>query len=193
MKPTTGRYFYWIDDGRPMCFCGKCRGLSASDQALLLENEMVKALREFDPNASLAHLAYSLTLDPPREVRPDESVFLEFAPIGPRDRFIAKTDPSWNKEREALDGNLAVFPSATAQALEYWLDSSMWSHWAGRDKAVRVPWDRDVFERDLAFYGSRGVRNVTTFAVYLGADYVQKYGGFPLDEYGGGLYGWHPE
>ena len=21
LRPTTGRYFYWIDDGKPMCMC----------------------------------------------------------------------------------------------------------------------------------------------------------------------------
>ena len=45
LRPTTGRYFFWIDDGQPMCRCPQCRGLSESDQALILENALLGALR----------------------------------------------------------------------------------------------------------------------------------------------------
>src|SRR5207245_243711 len=58
LRPTTGRYFYWGDDGKPWCRCPECKGLSDSDQATLLENHLLKALRRHDPRASLAHLAY---------------------------------------------------------------------------------------------------------------------------------------
>ena len=44
LKPTTGRYFYWMDDGRPMCRCSRCRVYSDSEQALILENEVLRAL-----------------------------------------------------------------------------------------------------------------------------------------------------
>jgi hypothetical protein len=69
LRPTTGRYFYWIDDGQPMCRCPKCRGLSDSDQALLLENRLWEALRGDDPRATLAHLPYARTLSPPTPPR----------------------------------------------------------------------------------------------------------------------------
>jgi hypothetical protein len=36
LRPTTGRYFYWGDDGKPWCRCPQCKGLSDSDQATLL-------------------------------------------------------------------------------------------------------------------------------------------------------------
>ena len=193
MRPTTGRYFYWIDDGRPMCHCKSCRGLSYSDQALILENRIVKALRRIEPNVSLAHLAYLNTLNPPEEIKPEDGIFLEFAPIGPKDKFIPKTDEEWNKEATALDGNLQVFGNDTAHILEYWLDVSMWSNWKGRPNAVPLPWDERVFAQDLDFYGSRGVRSVTTFAVYMDADYIKKYGEPPLDEYGQGLRAWRSE
>ena len=38
LRPTTSRYFYWGDDGRPWCQCPKCRELSPSEQALVIEN-----------------------------------------------------------------------------------------------------------------------------------------------------------
>ena len=84
LRPTTGRYFYWGDDGRPGCRCEKCRELSDSEQALVAENYMAKALRAHDPRAGLAHLAYSRTLAAPRAVRPEPNVFLEYAPIARR-------------------------------------------------------------------------------------------------------------
>lgn len=59
LRPTTGRYFCWIDDGQPMCRCPKCRELSDSEQTLVLENRVLAALREDDPQATLAHLAYA--------------------------------------------------------------------------------------------------------------------------------------
>jgi hypothetical protein len=40
LPSTTGRYFYWIDDGMPMCRCPKCRGYSDSDQALIFANHL---------------------------------------------------------------------------------------------------------------------------------------------------------
>ena len=36
LRPTTGRYYYWGDDGLPWCRCRQCVGLSDSDQSLLL-------------------------------------------------------------------------------------------------------------------------------------------------------------
>jgi len=79
LPSTTGRYFYWLDDGRPMCRCPQCRGLSDSDQALLVENRVLAAIRSVEPHATLAHLAYATTLAAPAQVQPDPGIFLEFA------------------------------------------------------------------------------------------------------------------
>ena len=82
LRPTTGRYFFWMDDTRPMCRCPSCRGLSDSDQALLFENALLRALKRADPRSTLAHLCYKSTLQPPRSILPEPGIFLEFAPIG---------------------------------------------------------------------------------------------------------------
>src|SRR5579872_2696117 len=82
LRPTTGRYFLWGDDGQPWCRCPQCRGFSDSEQALLLENHLVRELqRHVNPRAQLAHLAYANTITTPRQVKPAPGVFLEFAPI----------------------------------------------------------------------------------------------------------------
>ena len=195
LRATTGRYFYWIDDGKPMCRCGKCRGLSDSDQALLLENRLVESLQEVHPGATLAHLAYAQTLDPPTQVKPDSRVFLEFAPIHRRhDNPLAKRDVTYGdlshgRVLDALDANLEVFPAETAQALEYWLDVSRFSLWK-RDKTVKLPWHPDVFRSDLNEYARRGIRHITSFAAWIDGDYVRRFGEPPLKEYGRGFFEW---
>jgi hypothetical protein len=185
LRPTTGRYFYWGDDGQPWCRCPECKGLSDSDQATLLENHLLRALRRHDPRASLAHLAYLNSLSPPARVRPEPGVFLEYAPIKRRYDILyeKQSGPGQADGLEALDANLKVFPADTAQVLEYWLDVSRFSQW--KRPAVRLPWRRDVLEADVATYASRGIRHVTSFAVSVDADYRRRYGepGF-IREYG---------
>jgi hypothetical protein len=176
LKPTTGRYFFWGDDGQPWCRCPQCREFSDSDQALLLENHLVSALRQLDPRAQLAHLAYANTLTPPKQVKPAPGVFLELAPIHRRydTPYAQQTGPQARDTLKSLEENLRVFPADTAQVLEYWLDVSRFSRW--RRPAVKLPWRRDVLEADAQTYARLGLRHVTTFAVWIDADYVKRFG-----------------
>jgi len=190
LRPTTGRYFLWGDDGKPWCRCDQCRGLSDSDQALVLANHIAKVLRAFDAQARVAHLAYANTLVAPREVKPAESVFLEFAPINRRyDVAYAKqTGPADRDGLALLDANLKVFPAETAQVLEYWLDVSRASKW--KRPSAKLPWDKEVFRADVETYGARGIRHVTTFAAWVDADYRKRFGEPEfISEYGAGLGG----
>jgi hypothetical protein len=186
LRPTTGRYFYWGDDGRPGCRCPQCRELSDSEQALLVENYVAKALRRHDPRAQLAHLAYSTTLAAPRQIKPEPNVFLEYAPIARR-YDIPYTEQMEGRDGLAnLDANLRIFPAATAQVLEYWLDVSRFSRW--KRPAVKLPWKRDVFLADVRAYRKRGIRHLTSFACYIDEDYVRRHGApAAIDEYGAGL------
>jgi hypothetical protein len=136
----------------------------------------VRALRVVDPEASLAHLAYSNTLAPPKAVKAEPRVFLEYAPIRRRYdlAYSKQTDPAQPDALSALDANLRVFPADTAQVLEYWLDVSRFSGW--KRPAVKLPWRPDVLEADVATYRSRGIRHVTSFAVYVDADYRRRFG-----------------
>jgi len=86
-----------------------------------------------------------------------------------------------------LDSNLMVFGRDNAQVLEYWLDVSLFSSWK-RDAKKKLPWRSDVFLQDIAAYAERGIRHVTSFAVYMDTDYVKRYGEPPLEEYGKGLH-----
>ena len=176
LTPDTSRYFYWGDDGLPWCECSQCKELTPSDQALVVENRILQGLRTIDTQATLAHLAYTNTLAPPKLVKPAKGIFLEYAPIHRRYDLPYKEqlDPAQPDGLHLLDANLKVFPSETAQVLEYWLDVSMFSKWMR--PAVQLPWRRDVLESDLSTYASRGIRHITSFAVYVDDAYKRLHG-----------------
>ncbi|NPV45783.1 MAG: DUF4838 domain-containing protein [Armatimonadetes bacterium] len=197
LKSTTGRYFFWIDDGQPMCRCPQCRGLSDSDQALVLVNSLLKAVRTVDPAARLCHLAYTRTLRPPTQVRPEPGIFLQFAPIErtferPLSDRAARLVPGYPTHGELLDhldGNLEWFGADGADVLEYWLDNSRFSGWK-RENVRRVPWNREVFRDDLRTYAQRGIRHVRTYAFWYDRDYLARFGEPPVDEYAADLCRW---
>jgi hypothetical protein len=197
LPSTTGRYFYWMDDGAPMCYCKDCKQLSESEQALLIENAIIKTLREKIPEASLAHLAYVSKMKPPEKVKPAKGVFLEFAPIyrswaKPLKESTAMPDINipdngeeipHGKTLDLLKKNLKVFPAATAQVLEYWLDVSLQSRW--QKPAKKLSWHPDVCKSDVNTYTSLGIRHITSFAAYIDADYKQAYSDLSfIKEYG---------
>jgi hypothetical protein len=188
-RPTTGRYFYWPDDGAKWDFSASGRELNASDQALLVENHIVKALRKHvDPEATLSHISYHHTLAAPTAVKPETGMFLEFAPIL-RDYSKSLADRSAKTRRphdthpdpttnggylDILEANLKLFGVESAQVLEYWLDVSMFSKWTR--PAVKLPWDRQICEADVALYRKLGLQHVTSFATFIDADYVKLHG-----------------
>jgi len=171
LKPTTHRYFMWTDDmHNAFCECENCKHYSASEQALLYENRILSILRKIDPEAQVAHLAYQSTLQAPENVKPDEGVFLEYAPIQ-RNYDIGLTESHLNN----LKGNLKVFPKETAHILEYWLDVSMFSGWK-RDKLVKLPWNKAHVKRDIEDYRSLGIRSITSFGAWINKKYENQYG-----------------
>ena len=172
LSPDTHDYYFWLDDAENnRCECEKCRTLSASDQSLIVANAIADELRRFDSSARVCYLAYLGTLTPPKSVKPAPGVFLEYSPMK-RDRSI----PVWeddNVKRE-LDALFDVFEPGEAKILEYWYDNSMFSNWKKPPKKFTP--DNERIAREIDFYRSLGVGNVTSFACYLGADYEALYG-----------------
>lgn len=172
LSPDTHDYYFWLDDAENnRCECEKCRTLSASDQSLIVANAIADELRRFDSSARVCYLAYLGTLTPPKSVKPAPGVFLEYAPMK-RDRSI----PVWeddNVKRE-LAALFDVFEPGEAKILEYWYDNSMFSNWKKPPKKFTP--DNERIAREIEFYRSLGVGNVTSFACYLGADYEALYG-----------------
>ena len=192
LRPGNHRYYFWLDDNAPVCCCPLCREFSPSEQALIVENRMLREIRKVDPKARLAHLAYSHFMDPPVKVQPDEGIFLEFAPIYRswdvplvvEDALCPRGYPVSNGDNlRWLEANLQVFDAEDAVVLEYWLDASLFSRW--KRPAVELPWRADVCRSDLATYARYGIRNVTSFAVYMDAEYFERFPSTaPVEEYG---------
>ncbi len=170
MKPTTHRYFFWPDDAQIPCLCENCRKYTASEQNLLYENRFLEMLREYDKEATLAHLAYAKALDAPRKVRANSGIFLEYAPIG-RD-YKSSLSPN---EAAAYKANLLAFPAYSQHILEYWLDESMFSQWKPNE-LVPLPDNSVQCAEDITFYRGNGACSITTFATWLNGRYVEKYG-----------------
>jgi hypothetical protein len=162
---------------------------------------IIEALKTFDPEATLAHLCYANTTQPPTKIKPHEDIFLEFAPFY-RDWTHPLSD-TWvqgqqgmthAKYLKSLADHLKVFPAETAQVLEYWMDDSLFSGW-NPNNLKEVPWNYEgVFLKDLDTYASYGIRYITCYCAYVGPDYVKKFG-FPqfLVDYASGLYNYEPK
>ena len=184
LAPTTHRYHLWAGDNKAWCNCAPCSRYSPSDQNTLLMNAMLEGVRSVDPHAQLAYLAYLETLPPPRLVRPADGLFLEFAPY--RRSFLQPLDARdchINRHHvEALDELLEVFDADQAVVLEYWIDVSYWSNY--RRPAVCVKPDPDRLSRDIRVYTEKGIRVITSFAVYMDQEYFEKCGTEAVLEYG---------
>ena len=165
-------YYLWQDDvDGGACECKDCRGLSASDQSLVVANAIANKLRETIPDARVCYLAYQNTLAPPTAVKPAPGVFLEYAPFK-RDRSV----PVWQDDavKRELDALFTVFNPDETKILEYWYDNSMFSGWKKPPKKFTP--DNDRIASEIEFYRSTGINNVSSFACYLGADYEALYG-----------------
>ena len=86
-----------------------------------------------------------------------------------------------------LEEKMKVFIAETAVVLEYWIDVSLFSRW--QKPAVKLPWNKPVFEADIGLYAKMGIRNITSFAVFIDDKYLEMYGKYLpfLSKYGRGL------
>lgn len=182
--PWNGRFYHlWIDDvAAAPCMCRYCRELTASDQAMIIYNAMLRGLKSYRSDAALSYLAYHGTINAP-EIKADDGIFLEFAPIRRRfDKCICDPDCAENlKEIENLDALLAFFGTKNSKVLEYWMDNSLFSGW--KKPYVKLPFNREVLQKDIEFYRSKGFENITSFGCFLGEEYAAEYGIPPVKEY----------
>lgn len=198
--PKTGRYYFWLDDGGKKCHCPLCKELNDSDQALLIENAIIKKLKELDKSNTLAHLAYTDTIVPPKKVKPEAGIFLEYAPFQrvwdkPLSDRLAKRDGMTITHGDYIDyleANLKIFPKETTQILEYWLDVSLFSGW--KKPPVKLPFNREALLSDIETYAKMGIKNITTFAVYVGGEYQKLHQDISfVSVYGNALKSYTPE
>jgi hypothetical protein len=160
--------------------------LSISDAVLMFTNEMLKAIRTLRPTARMSFLAYWSTWEVPKTVKPSNGVFLELAPMF-RCFSHAIPDPACpinsKKILPVIEDMLEVFVPAEAHVLGYWLDASLFGR--GRYKALsgRLPQMGNIIKQDLRYYKSRGITNISTFAVGVDREYLSKYASPALFHY----------
>ena len=166
--------YFWLDDAKSgSCYCEKCRGRTYSDHQLSVINAMLARLRrEWDPSARMCYLAYYEALSLPKEVTPQEGVFLEYAPI---ERYTMPETAAWSDGvRKNIRDLLAFFGQDGAKVLEYWYDNSLFSRWKKPPKEFRL--DKARQDADLTEYRALGFSTVASFACFLGEDYVALFG-----------------
>ena len=173
---SSHRFYFWLDDTNSLrCHCPKCAKLSGSDQQLLVVNRLAKALREVFPDAQVPYLAYYGTLEPPTQVKPGEGVFLEYALMA---KYKNPNSDGYRTyvpmEQKYLKPLMEMFGKENAKVLEYWIDNSMYSNYTKPPKILNV--DPEPVRKDIAYYKSLGIDEITTFACYLGQDYEDLYG-----------------
>jgi hypothetical protein len=164
-----------MDDGRGLqCHCPKCQKLSASDQQLIAVNAMQREIRKYIPDAKVAYLAYVDTVVPPTQVKPEEGVFLEYAPF---EKYTAKGEDApilIEREWKMIQPLLDYFGKQNAKVLEYWYDNSMFSQWKKPPRKFTLKEDEMI--EDINRYREIGFNNIATFACFLGQDYEELYG-----------------
>ncbi|MBQ3080428.1 MAG: DUF4838 domain-containing protein, partial [Clostridia bacterium] len=185
MKTNSHRYAYWIDDVKGYkCNCSACRALSAADQALRIMNAMLRGIKRADPEAMLPYLAYHDTIIVPEKTQPLQGIYLEYAPIN-RDIHMAINDETSDKNRAEsayIRELIAFFGKKNSRVLEYWVDNSLFSNWTRPPK--KMYFDSETMKKDVDFYHEVGFSQMTSFACFLGEDYIDLYGEPDMDAYG---------
>lgn len=172
---SSQNFYFWLDDGWDIaCHCPNCRKYSPSDQQALVLNAMLKKIRKVIPDARMAYLAYMDCLVPPATVEPDENIFLEYAPF---EKYTAKGPDAPERiarERELLKPLIRFFRDRPLKVLEYWYDNSLFSQWTKPPKPFTLKEPEMI--ADIQEYRDMGFSWITTFACFLGYDYIDLYG-----------------
>jgi hypothetical protein len=151
--PDAKLYHLWPDDiegGGWTHEPGKQR-YTASDQSLLVANDLVTRLRRRLPNAHLSFLAYHDTVYPPQVVKPAKGIVYFYAP---RERCYAHAlnDPKCplnQRYSKALEHALPTFGAAHAEVFEYYVDEILYEN-------LQPPLP-EVLQADAQYYHQLGI------------------------------------
>ncbi len=170
---SSDNYYIWLDDAKDTCcHCDKCSAISPSDQQMIVLNNMLDAIKTYNKNARLAYLAYYKTITPPKIIKPDKGIFLEYAPIERDMASDVSKMPSC--EINNIKDLVLLFGRENAKCLEYWLDNSYFTRREGH--LTRLNPDNEMIKRDFEFYQSLGFDYISSFACLMGEEYEKLYG-----------------
>lgn len=169
LKQKTNRYHLWADDdlgADVRCMCEKCKNLSAFKQNSIICEAIIGGLKKYDKTAENALLLYGEEHD---FCGVPKNAFSEFAPFK-REHAIPITQGEKNAFFvDKLKKTLSFYGAEKVSVLEYFLSYDFLSFLRGNG-ALRV-------EKDVEFYKSAGVTDLTTFAVFAGASTDEKLRG----------------
>jgi hypothetical protein len=171
---SSHNFYFWLDDGWDLkCHCPLCKHLSASDQQIIVINNMLREIKKTIPDARMAYLAYMDTVVPPTDTDIEDGVFLEYAPFA---KYTVEKDKAMliEKEKEMMIPLMRVFDRHPRKVLEYWYDNSLFSKWKKPPKKFVL--DEVGMLCDIAEYKKAGFNFISTFACYLGEDYRSLHG-----------------
>ena len=165
-------YYFWLDDGKNVhCRCPKCQRLNPSDQLLTVVNAMLKEIKKDRPDAKMAYLAYHDSMMLPENVKQDEDIFIEYAPIA---KYSKNAEEIAAKEKAMLSALLTHFGIKDSKVLEYWIDNSLFSGWKKPPQKMNA--DAEAAKQDVREYTDMGFEYISVFGCYLGPDYEELYG-----------------
>lgn len=184
LHSTKQRYYFWsADQKNAFCHCKECSKYSPSELNMIGVNAIAKGIKRSIPSAKIAYLAYNGCYEVPERIEPDPSVFLEFAPYI-RCYHHAINDPNCYVNQKfctALKKLIRYFSPEESHILEYWLDSSLFSDYVKPGKKPFL--SQEILQRDIDFYCSMGIKNITTFGVYMDGEYFKRHGDKELQLY----------
>ena len=160
--PEASLFHLWPDDlseGGWTTEPGK-EHYTASDQSLLVANNIVTRLRQKLPGAQLVFLSYHDTMPVPRQVAPAAGITYFYAP---RERCYTHSldDPNCAANRkyaQALEAALPVFGAANAELAEYYPDQILFQN------MVNPPLP-EVMTADTRYYRRLGIPRLGALAV----------------------------
>jgi hypothetical protein len=172
---STDRYYFWMDDVKnKRCMCDKCRNLSMSDQQMIYVNAILEQIQKNNTDAKMAYLAYFDCIEPPKRIKPINGVFFEYAPMEKYTLSAQEQSKTSVDEALSIPKLFSVFSKKNSKVLEYWLDNSMFSGWKKPEKKF-IP-DEIMIREDIDKYSRSGFEYISSFACYLGPEYVKLHG-----------------
>ena len=175
---SSRNFYFWLDDGIDLkCHCPFCSHLSASDQQIIVLNNILREIKRQIPDARMAYLAYMDTVVPPTYTDIEDGIFLEYAPFA---KYTVSKDKVEliEKEKEMTIPLMRIFNKQPSKVLEYWYDNSLFSNW--RKPPQKFVLDESNMVSDIAEYKRAGFDSISTFACFLGEDYETLHGNIDI-------------
>ncbi len=175
--PPPVRYDVSMNDYHNMCQCPECRAIVTREEAesgLVLDfvNAIAADIAGDFPELSLTTFAYSLTIRPPKTIRPRENVIIKLAYLAD-----GRTGHNWRDPTRSLSHPCH---DAHRQATLGWLDLGarihVWDYWRFfLGDAFETPYTRvKLIQGDLQYLNQLGVKD-GCFVEFYGADRVSFF------------------